>query len=87
MTLTDFVRARAAEDELLARTADPPARLPTVRRLARELLRTADLQDGELTRRQRAVLLQIADLHRHHPDYDPGWYASFAAEHGAADAD
>lgn len=82
MTLTDFVRARAAEDELLAQTGEPPARMPAVRRLARELLRTADLQDGELTRRQRAVLLQIADLHRHHPDYDPAWYESFAAQQG-----
>ena len=87
MRLSDFVRARMAEDELLAQTTDAPPRVPIMRRLARELLRTADLQDGELTRRQRAVLLQIADVHRHHPDYDPAWHERFAAEQGSVGTD
>lgn len=74
MRLTEFVRHRITEDELLARATDPPDEaLLHICQLARTLLEIADRQQGELSRRQHAVLLDVAKLYERHADFDPRW--------------
>lgn len=80
MTLTDFLLARIAEDEVAAKFVVPAEHHADLRQLReceakRRILHQVidlDLFDG-YTEATRDAVMHLAAVYDDHPDYDEGW--------------